>query len=32
VQQGRAVDTNAFLLVGGGEEQRRFEDEAIVTA
>jgi len=29
VNQGRADSTNAFLLVGSDEDEKRFEDEAI---
>ena len=29
VAQGKAAETNAFLLAGGGEEDKRFEQQAI---
>ena len=29
VEQGRATQTNAFLLMGDGEEEKRFEDEPL---
>jgi proteasome lid subunit RPN8/RPN11 len=29
VQQGKAVETNSFLLVGDNEQQKRFEEEQV---
>jgi len=32
VEQGRAAQTNSFLLAGAGEEEKRFEDEPVETS
>jgi proteasome lid subunit RPN8/RPN11 len=29
VEQGKAITTNSFLLLGTGEDDKKFEDEAI---